>query len=88
MSPGTNSGTGQPLGFMCAKARLIRPGIDQDWARARHAVELTGKSRPGPKGVRMTGLSLQYRCDCGHVGWSAHYDLPRVARRTEDGPYA
>jgi hypothetical protein len=48
-----------------------------------HHVTLTGRERPyrrkGVMGSRSTHVSREYRCSCGHVGWSNHVDL---ARRT------
>jgi hypothetical protein len=48
-----------------------------------HHVELTGRERPyhrkrhTVKGSRSTEISREYRCSCGHVGWSNHVDLAR-----------
>ena len=70
------SGTGQPISFRCAVAA-------REFHRrsTEHVVELTGrtKKRRGPPGQRMTNVSREYRCACGHVGWSAHVDLSRLA---------
>lgn len=41
---------------------------------------LTGRSKPRPPGRRTqrTGdLLIEYTCDCGHTGWSSHYDINR-----------
>jgi hypothetical protein len=51
----------------------------------RSRVALTGKTKVdrGGRSVnrssRSDWTSRQYRCeDCGHVGWSTHYDLKRL----------
>lgn len=76
---GTNAGTGQPLSFRCAKCRI---GAQYGMSRRGWNVELTGRTREvGRGGVRMDRIAREYRClDCKHVGWSRHYDLPRLAR--------
>jgi len=86
---GTNAGTGQPLAFRCAKCRIERPyrpgasGIR--WGPSSGInVKLTGRTRPKGRvsalGPRMDRIAREYRClDCGHVGWSHHYDLVRIA---------
>jgi hypothetical protein len=47
----------------------------------RTRVELTGRKRPyrnrGAMGTRSCHTSREYRCECGHVGWSNHIDLAR-----------
>jgi hypothetical protein len=68
--PGTNAGTGQPIVFKCSACR----GWPVD-------VELTGRSKPvktNKPGPRMTRTALEYRCACGHVGWSRHKSLARI----------
>lgn len=88
-------GTGYPIWFECAKARRIWYGSrrqDETEAiarthreRARHRVELTGRTRPTPwngKGhVRKSWTTFEYRCSCGHVGWSSHVSLESMAER-------
>jgi hypothetical protein len=77
--PGTNAGTGQPITFRCWVERRER------WKSFRddHVVTMTGRTRPyhGHTGGRMTTTAYEYRCSCGHVGWSAHVDAARLAAR-------
>lgn len=69
------SGTGSPVWFRCANERR-RIGVD-------HEIELTGRQRPYHParaiGSRSTFVSREYACSCGHVGWSNHVDLARLA---------
>lgn len=70
-----SAGTGSPVWFRCSACRstLVR-NYDS-------TVELTGRTRPAPsrryhaRGSRSTGTLREYRCSCGHVGWSNHVDL-------------
>ncbi len=79
-----SAGPGSPVSFVCWRGR-------QDWrTKAAHrnvyAVTLTGRTRPykaaygSALGLRSTLMSREYRCECGHVGWSYHVDLLRLAR--------
>jgi hypothetical protein len=74
--PGTNAGTGQPISFKCAVERRENLGL---WGRIHHQVERTGRSKPyrrlGQGGMRTMRTAFEYRCSCGHVGWSAHIDI-------------
>lgn len=77
--PGTNAGTGRPMWFRCAKCRRER-------RRGGGAlqVQLTGRERPkndGNAGYRSDTVEREYRCPCGHVGWSRHTDLRNRGRR-------
>lgn len=84
-------GTGYPNWFMCAKAREIwyGPRSSAEGAartgreRAEHRVELTGRTKPtratGKGHPRKSWTTFEYRCSCGHVGWSSHKDLERKA---------
>ncbi len=87
-------GTGYPIWFQCAKARLIWYGsrrqgdarnADTGRERARHVTELTGRTRPtrrtGRGHPRKSWTTFEYRCSCGHVGWSSHISLERQAER-------
>jgi hypothetical protein len=52
--------------------------------RDRHVVKLTGKTKPTPQGKghpRKSWTTYQYECSCGHVGWSSHKDLERMATK-------
>lgn len=83
-------GTGFPEFFECSQARKVyygsrsSRGYDVDRTareRDRHKVKLTGKTRdapsPGKGHPRKSALSRQYKCSCGHTGWSCHIDLER-----------
>lgn len=74
---GSNAGSGQPLTFRCPSCR----------GRAS-SVRLTGQARQindGRSRGRSTNIRRQYRCRCGHVGWSRHVDLvPKVRNRNRD----
>lgn len=80
-------GTGYPNWFYCAKAREIYLSDSGEQARRRalHVVTLTGRTKPAPgKGKghpRKSKTSREYRCSCGHVGWSCHIDLERMEQR-------
>lgn len=79
--PGTNAGTGRPLTFRCVKCRRGRR-LNTGWPGR---IALTGKTRGDVVSTafhRMCRGSFQYRClDCGHIGWSRHVDLQRIAGR-------
>jgi len=68
---------GQPISFKCPKCR------SRGWV----SYELTGKTRKRlSQGMNHHGwgdTSYQYRCGCGHVGWSRHPDVARRARSTD-----
>jgi hypothetical protein len=72
---GRSAGTGSPVWFRCFNERR---GIGID-----HEITLTGRTRPyRPKrmiGSRSEFTSFEYECSCGHVGWSNHKDLARMA---------
>lgn len=74
-------GTGQPVWFRCSQCRRHRAigGFASD-------VSLTGRTRPkcdGNAGMRSTTTEREYKCSCGHVGWSRHVDLEDKERRTK-----
>jgi hypothetical protein len=67
-----------PNWFRCyverRESRRWRPSVE-------HRVALTGRTRTrktsrGHSG-RSTLVVREYRCSCGHVGWSNHVDLAR-----------
>lgn len=77
-----SAGSGSPVWFRCAVDRSdYTTGME-------HRIELTGRSRPyhPPRvlGSRSTFRSREYRCSCGHVGWSNHRDLARLAGEGRD----
>lgn len=66
-------GTGQPQYFMCAKQRA---GYHYD----AHYCVRTGRSKPARPnaGVRVMDHQVEYRCICGHVGWSRHVEAGQL----------
>lgn len=49
--------------------------------RSAHVISLTGRKRVmsiGNAGNRNSKHSREYKCSCGHVGWSRHVDLEVV----------
>jgi hypothetical protein len=92
-------GTGYPNFFECSKARRIYYGNRSSRGdevtrtsreRAAHVVTLTGRQRPTKPGKghpRKSWTTFEYRCSCGHVGWSSHIELERRASWvTEEQP--
>lgn len=79
-----SAGTGSPTYFYCWKGRQTAR-----FRRDGHRVELTGRTRPyhskrySMLGTRSMSTSYEYRCSCGHVGWSNHADLARIANDVE-----
>ena len=74
---GDHNGTGQPIVFMCFRARQKK-----DWRTGYvprgHTVVRTGRTRyVGKGGQRMDVYRHEYRCACGHVGWTKHKDILR-----------
>ena len=78
---GANNGTGIPMFFACAMARRERSSA----GRERHVVELTGRSKVAARkgGIRNAARSREYKCACGHIGWSRHIDLEHRAKARE-----
>lgn len=81
-----SSGTGSPFRFRCHMARKswhaahrLHP---EALVRVLHEVTLTGRTRPYRNRYhaivgRSTVVAREYRCTCGHVGWSNHSDLSK-----------
>jgi hypothetical protein len=72
------AGTGSPVFFHCTIAR--RGGDWRDSARYEgHDVTRTGRTRPRRSpavvGTRSMLTEHEYRCSCGHVGWTNHRDI-------------
>lgn len=75
-----SAGTGSPVWFRCSKCRSTVRGSKGGWAGD---VTLTGRERKTVSfrrrysclGTRSTCIDREYRCECGHVGWSNHIDL-------------
>lgn len=85
-------GTGYPTFFACPQARKIYYGTRASRGeavsrtqreRSAHDVELTGRTKPTPRNgkghPRKSWTTFEYKCVCGHVGWSSHKDLERLA---------
>ena len=79
--PGTRAGTGQPISFRCwvqrkgAKIHLYprTSKISYITYPEDHAGVRTGRKRPNQQGnLRMMTTAHEYKCECGHVGWSKH----------------
>lgn len=76
---GRSAGAGSPVWFRCHACRSTLV-YERD-----ETVTLTGRTKPYPQrahhtlGARSTRTSYEYRCSCGHVGWSNHVDLARMA---------
>lgn len=75
---GRSAGPGSPVWFRCWSDRsTVRGGVD-------HRVTLTGRRRPYRSakghalGIRSDTIAREYRCTCGHVGWSNHLDLSDI----------
>ena len=79
---GKGSGTGSPNWFRCWADRRTGRHV-----RGHHEVSLTGRTRPFKParglGSRSVLTAYEYRCSCGHLGWSAHVDLAYMAGDNE-----
>ncbi len=83
--PGTNAGTGQPISFLCHVERINRWRYDWQRVPGHSTIVRTGRTRDGGNGgIRMLTTAHEYRCECGHVGWSKH---KYVLQRPLDLPY-
>lgn len=63
---------GGPHWFKCTRCRGTVSAL---------TMTLTGKKRRAPKragGRRAMSIAVEYRCACGHTGWSRHVDMRRV----------
>lgn len=74
---GSNNGTGQPLVFRCwAQRRLVRypnPRSGGVFPSGHEDIRRTGRIREEQSGgARMMHEAHEYRCECGHSGWSKH----------------
>lgn len=73
-------GSGFPLDFRCSVLAKVWPRDGHEYAD--HQVVLTGRTKSARNGkghARKSYLSWEYRCSCGHVGWSCHRELERRA---------
>jgi hypothetical protein len=70
---------------MCYRLRHS-PGTYDYLPRVRnyHRITLTGRkrryrpSKGTALGIRSDTVAREYKCSCGHVGWSNHIDLKRI----------
>lgn len=73
------AGTGSPQFFLCPNLRRIWPRTTHDVIQ--HRTRPTGRHKPGPPrrngSLRRVARAMEYRCTCGHTGWSTHSDLAR-----------
>ena len=87
------NGTGYPNSFVCANARrsqLYDPERGRTSARLGysyppgHDMERTGRTKPlassqeGKGHLRALQHRVEYRCSCGHVGWTRMKDVMRL----------
>jgi hypothetical protein len=76
--PGTNAGTGQPITFLCGKGRRAGGFFGgQGWAHGDYVRTGRVRTRASGGGVRTLRDAHEYRCRCGHVGWSRHKGVLR-----------
>jgi len=85
MGRGKGSGTGYPLTFNCFRCRRSVNGcIGGFVSYCRHAQVRTGRVRPLSRPQQSKGHPRvlrerhEYRCTCGHTGWTRHADVLRV----------
>lgn len=77
--------TGRPALFRCYACNRKYGGLSRIPSALFESVVRTGQTRPTPTSKRGKGASRvtrQYRCGCGHVGWSSHRDLRRFPEAT------
>lgn len=76
---GRSAGTGYPLWFRCPVQRRERV-----WPHpypSGHETVRTGRTKPnrsrktGASGGRALRVLHEYRCSCGHVGWTSHVGI-------------
>jgi hypothetical protein len=76
-----------PMWFECPVARRFYSADSglQRVVRGTHHTARTGRTKPKPHrsdrrntGHRTLGVYHEYRCSCGHVGWSSHVDVARL----------
>lgn len=80
---GRSAGTGSPIFFVCPAARRTRNWRDP-YPPGHDRIVRTGRTKPnnrsGPKGLRSLHTLHEYRCECGHVGWTNHIDIERYPK--------
>lgn len=81
-----SAGAGVPLTFQCSKCRAnIGPRApcresDGTWL-CSHEQYRSGRTKKvrGRQTTRLLPEAHEYTCDCGHVGWSRHAGVLRLA---------
>jgi hypothetical protein len=73
-----------PIAFICPKARRNRV-MHHNGTRLviaphdrTHRITRTGRTKDNPTrrpGTRALLISHEYRCTCGHTGWTTHMDI-------------
>lgn len=81
-------GTGIPIAFVCPVARRTRDQLDRNYGypSGHKLIVRTGRTRPAP-GLRnlpprKLPTSHEYRCECGHTGWTCHSDITSYPLRS------
>lgn len=86
-----SAGAGSPLFFMCSVARKNKWRAElhhRDPRMGHRRIVRTGRSRPyrpprgSALGLRSLLTAYEYKCECGHTGWSNHYDVKRLEEVT------
>lgn len=85
-----------PFEFVCPVARRNREGLWSSgnvppYPKGHDRIVRTGRTKPRPVDGKRSGRNLpdrhEYRCQCGHVGWSAHAGILRYpANDDQDVP--
>jgi hypothetical protein len=75
-------GTGIDIYFACPRYKALDWRTCTQRDNAWHSIKLTGRTKPNKNTTnlhpRTSTVSREYRCQCGHVGWSTHKDLERM----------
>lgn len=75
-----------PFQFVCPVARRNREGVWSggnvpSYPKGHDRIVRTGRTKPRPVDGKRSTRNLpdrhEYRCECGHVGWSAHAGIIR-----------
>lgn len=75
-----------PFQFVCPVARRNREGVWSGgnvptYPKGHDRIVRTGRTKPRPHDGKRSSRNLpdrhEFRCECGHVGWSAHAGILR-----------
>lgn len=80
-----------PVHFVCPVGRRTREWVTlpngrldlKQVNRSAHQITLTGQTKPNPstkRSWRTSATSREFKCSCGHRGWSVHIDLENPLR--------